>query len=535
MNSNPYLAVWEQENTNKLIKELYWYYNGHGFKSIVLSNLTRKFLQPLILTILLVFTTFIWEHTWYTYIIYTIAFGLLIHSLIGLYGFGKTVTRANRQSKIYKHILYISEEQLQTANFSDIVNRILDIHNNILSKEPLSELDIARIITLKDNYIIGMINHNFDKYLSAYKPFVTEVTTTWFDIVLDYCGLFHSFDQSVQQNVIFSVDADEKLEIITKVKKRLRFIGLAMLIFMPVMIIGHILTLIFTYAERISNNPQFLSARQWTHLALYKFRDYNELVHDFKRRINNSYEPANVYINYFDTHWLCILSEFAIFVLGGIFLVLLIMTLTSDEAWYVLMLGIIGTIIALIRSTQPNEHKVYSYSETMQQIVSNIHYLPDTWITMAHTPMVYNEFSKLFAYQLRNWTNELLSLLLCPYIFGVSLANNADKLVNFMQKNTTACERVGYVFKLTLFEKEEDNTHDYSTEDTRKLQMSIINFQQNYPESSHLFAKSGGMTMHEHLTKTFSEFVEPETDIEQPIGDTFTNILDDLGEMIDES
>lgn len=537
MSGNPYLPLWEQENTNKLIKEIYWYYHGHGFKSIILSHLTRKSLQPLILSVLLLFTTpFIYK---YSYIVYVVSFGLLIHSLIGLYGFGKIISRANRQNKIYTHILNITEEQLQTANFSEVVERILDIHNNVLEKEPLNELDIARIITLKDNYIIGMINNKLDKCLSVHKPLVTEITTTWFDIVLDYCGLFNSFDQSVQQSVIFSVSADEKLEIIGKVRKKLRLIGLAMLVFMPVIIIGHLLTLIFTYSERIRNNPQFLSARQWTPLALYKFRDYNELPHDFQRRINNSYKEANKYINYFDTHWICILSEFAIFILGGIFLILLILTLTNDEAWYVLILGIIGTIIALIRSTQPSEYKVYSYSDTMQKIVSNIHYLPDTWISMAHTPMVYKEFSKLFAYQVYNWTDELLSLILCPYIFGISMANNSDKLVNFMQKNTVICERVGHVYKLTLFEQEElaSITEDRSNEDTRKLQMSIINFQQNYPSSSRLFERSGGMTMHDHLTKTFSEFVESDIEEGKPTrdGDTFTNILDDLGEMIDET
>lgn len=539
MNTNPYLSLWEEQNTNKLIKELYWYYYGHGYKSILLNHLTKKILQPLILSISLLLISFNIEYIELIYIIYLISIGLIIHSLYGLYSSYKLINKINRQNKIYNYILNITEEQLQTANFSEIVEKILNINNNIFDKEELNELDIARIITLKDNYILGMINNgNLDKYLSVHKPLITYITIKWFNIILDYCGLFNNNDQSVKTNVIFSVSADEKIKIINKIKKRLRLIGLGMLIFMPIIIIGYLLTIIFTYAERIRNNPQFLSARQWTQLALYKFRDYNELPHEFKRRINKSYKSSNRYINYFDTHWICILSEFAIFVLGAIFFILLIMTFTNEEASYVLMLGIIGTIIALIRSTQPNEHKVYSYSDTMQEIVSNIHYLPNSWINMAHSPIVYKQFKKLFAYQIYNWFDELLSLLLCPYIFGINMANNTDKFVTFIQNNTITCEKIGYVYKLTLFENEDDYDEIESTEDTRKLQMSIINFRQNYPTSNRLFSKSESINMKDHLTKTFTEFNETNSDIVDDIekmNDTFTDIVDDLGKLIEES
>jgi hypothetical protein len=275
-----YLPLWEQENTNKLIKELYWYYYHHGIKSIIIAHLTRKILQPLVSIILLMFTSIIcWpEYYWYFIIVSTISTGLFLHSLIGLYNFGIIIKKTNRLHKIYEHVLKISEDRLQTANFAEIVEKILKIHNDVLNKEPkLNQLDIIRIITLKDNYILGMINNKVITLSGPHKKLITSITTYALNFSLDYCGLFNNFDQSVQQNIIYSSEADEKLEMINKVKYRLRIIGLCMFIFMPIVIIGYILKLLFTYAEQIRSNPQFLSARQWNHLALYKFRDYNEL------------------------------------------------------------------------------------------------------------------------------------------------------------------------------------------------------------------------------------------------------------------
>lgn len=534
-----YLSLWEQENTNKLIKELYWYYYHHGIKSIIIEHLTKKILQPLICIILLLFTTLICfpEYLWYFYTIIIISIGLLIYSFIGIYNFTKIITKTNRLHKIYEYVLEINEDELQTEHFSYIVEKIINIHNNVLYKEPkLNELDIIRIITLKDNYILGMINSNI---ITPHKELFTSIIKDALYISLDYCGIFNNFDQSIQQNIIFSLEADEKLEIINKVRKRFRLIGLLMLLFMPIVIIIYLLTLIFTYAERIRNNPQLLSTRQWTYLSLYKFRDYNELPHEFTIRINKSYKYAKKYVNYFDIHWLCILSEFIIFLLSGIFFILVILTFTKDHTSYVLMLGIIGTFIALIRNSQPSENKVYNYKKTMQKIVSNIHYLPDNWINLAHTPLVYKEFTKLFSYQISNWFDELQGLLLCPYIFGINIANNSDKLVNFIQKNSIFCEKIGYVYTKSMFEKDDIINN---SEDSRKLQMSIINFQQNYPKYNKLL----DTTMDEHLSKTFGCFNKSQIfqqfdddiesqHLENNLKDTFNEIVQDMEYMIEDT
>lgn len=52
-------------------------------------------------------------------------------------------------------------------------------------------------------------------------------------------------------------------------------------------------------SQEYKNNPSNIGGRRYTPFAQWKFREFNELPHLFKRRLNESYLSATMYIGQF--------------------------------------------------------------------------------------------------------------------------------------------------------------------------------------------------------------------------------------------
>lgn len=61
-------------------------------------------------------------------------------------------------------------------------------------------------------------------------------------------------------------------------KKRLVFVGIAMLILSPCLVIFPLVYLILRHAEEIYNHPSTASSRRWSNLSRWIFREYNEVA-----------------------------------------------------------------------------------------------------------------------------------------------------------------------------------------------------------------------------------------------------------------
>jgi autophagy-related protein 9 len=53
------------------------------------------------------------------------------------------------------------------------------------------------------------------------------------------------------------------------------------------------------HIQEYHKNPSSIGSRQYTPYARWKFREFNELLHLFERRLDESYEPAKEYIDQF--------------------------------------------------------------------------------------------------------------------------------------------------------------------------------------------------------------------------------------------
>lgn len=82
------------------------------------------------------------------------------------------------------------------------------------------------------------------------------------------------------------------------------------LIFAPFIVIYLLLLYFFRYFEEYHKNPGALGSRQYKPFAQWKFREFNELYHIFKKRIDFSHKFASKYIDQFPKEKTAQLSRF---------------------------------------------------------------------------------------------------------------------------------------------------------------------------------------------------------------------------------
>jgi hypothetical protein len=60
------------------------------------------------------------------------------------------------------------------------------------------------------------------------------------------------------------------------------------------------------------------SPRQWTPLAHWKLREFNEMPHFFQRRLAASYEPAQMYISQFPSTMAAVIAQAMAYIAGSV-------------------------------------------------------------------------------------------------------------------------------------------------------------------------------------------------------------------------
>jgi len=124
----------------------------------------------------------------------------------------------------------------------------------------------------------------------------------------------------------------------------------------------------FQYGEEFRLKPSGIAARQWSPLARWKFRELNELLHVFQKRLNASYPFSEQYVTSFPDNTLAILARFVSFICGSIVVLLILLGFWNDDffrvdlyqgksaLWFI---GVGGTIVAVCRALIPDENGVF--------------------------------------------------------------------------------------------------------------------------------------------------------------------------------
>jgi autophagy-related protein 9 len=194
--------------------------------------------------------------------------------------------------------------------------------NALFSKQRMDALDIASRIMRKDNYFIALVNRDVLD-LSLPVPFLRSrpMLSKTLEWSLNLCIIKYVFDEQGQLRPVFTKDVHKRLlsdgYILhtlfanRRLRRRFKFVGFMNLIFAPFIVIYLLLLHFFRYfevpphppsptnAKEYHSVPGALGSRQYTPLAQWKFREFNELYHIFKKRMDFSSKFASKYIDQF--------------------------------------------------------------------------------------------------------------------------------------------------------------------------------------------------------------------------------------------
>ncbi|KAI1826310.1 autophagy protein Apg9 [Xylaria intraflava] len=428
----------------------------------------------------------------------------------------------------YVYLLEIPEDDMQTVSWQDVVSKITSLRDenfrtatNITpsqrkfiskqlgshvasqSKERLDAHDIANRLMRRENYIIALFNKDILN-LTAPIPFLNN--RQLFSKSLEWTVQFGVLDLifneggQVHQRVL---KADHRGQLSREMQARFSFAAVMNLIFAPFLACGLLVDFIFTYYNEFKTNTSSIGARQYTPLARWKFREFNELPHLFEERLNMSHPFAKHYIDQFPKKKSESAARTVQFIVGALIAVIAIIGFSDPEMFVdfeifpgmnaFAFVAILTTIWALARGMISEENDVFDPEYAMKNVIEFTHYEPDQWKGRLHSYDVKMEFSHLYKPRIVIFLEEILGVLVTPLVLFFSLPKCSDQIVDFFREFTIHVDGLGYVCSFAVFDFQRDargtrprqnnvpdSREDYYATKHGKMQASMHGFLDNY-------------------------------------------------------
>ncbi|KAJ6630558.1 autophagy protein Apg9-domain-containing protein [Mycena sp. CBHHK59/15] len=540
-------ALWNWVNVYNLdafLQEVYYYYEGKGIYSIALS----RGLNLLTVGFVIGFSTFLLGCVDYSRIRheksmklsdvvvdrcvskfsgFTFLFFILFTAfhVWQIASYVMSVLRLVDMYNFFTHLLKIPDADIQTISWPEIVRRIGSIREdnpltaissnvqstNDTTMAKLDAHDIANRILRQENYLIALFNKDLlDLRVplpNILKRFIVEeegkgtMLTRALEWNLRFCLMEYLFDQHGKVRKVF-LKSKNRAVLIEGLKRRFIFMGMLNAAFAPFIVLYLLMYSFFRYFEEYHKDPSTIGGRRYTSFAQWKFREFNELPHLFARRLDESYPFANMYIGQFPNENLTLTMRFVAFVSGSFVAVLFLATVLDPDIFVhfeitphrtvLFYLGVFGSVLAVARGMIPEDNRVFDPELLMAEVITYTHYMPDEWKGQLHSKKTHKEFGQLFAMKILIFVEELVSVVLTPFVLWFSLPSCAPAIIDFFREFTVHVDGRGYVCSFAEFNFERHGNVKFGAptriHDKRmisnegKMEKSFLNFKAANPD-----------------------------------------------------
>lgn len=389
------------------------------------------------------------------------------------------IRRLRHMHDFYHHLLGVSDSDIQTISWQEVVSRLMTLrdanpstaggvsakHQRFIgsqSKQRMDAHDIANRLMRKENYLIALFNKEILD-LTLPVPFLRnrQLFSRTLEWNLNLCILDYVFNEQGQVRPLFLKDTHRKA-LSDGLRRRFIFAGIMNIFVAPFIVTYFLMHYFFRYFNEYQRNPSQIGSRQYSPLAEWKFREFNELWHLFQRRINMSYPFATRYIDQFPKDKAVQLSSFVAFVSGALASVLALASVVDPELFLgfeitpdrtvLFYLGLFGSVWAVARGLVPEETFVFDPEFALREVVNFTHYRPAHWTGRLHSDEVKREFAMLYQMKVLIFLEEILSMIFTPFVLWFSLPKCSDRLIDFFREFTVHVDGLGYVCSFAVFD-----------------------------------------------------------------------------------
>jgi len=466
------------------LTKVYFYYINDGFNNIILKELMHIFTS----SFLIFYTIFLYNCVDWN-LIFTISEKTKLKDLINLshyfklniFNWGlflififiticKIIGLVNSFKdykfikKFYNDTLKINDNELNLTKWNTIISKFKEEYKN----NDINIYYINHKIACKDNYLITIMNKDILNL---------SYITTIMEWNIVFCILNSIFDKDIKYNKKF---LNNDKVFIQSIKYKLTFIAMLNFIFMPFIFMYILFYYLFKYGEKFYSNPSYIITRNWTLMARWKLRNYNELYHEYSKKFIMSQKPCNEYSNLYPNKILTTINKFLVFILSSIFVVLVFISIINERIlinlyithnkqtiWFI---GIIGSFIAILKKniieTVPDYPK-----EKMETLKYHINCIPEQWLK--NTQNKNKDFFNYYQLQYLILLKDFYYTLMIPFeLYKMSLnTKNIMIYLNSITINTS----YGHTNKFSLF-YDDMNTSEIVDD---KKQYSLETFKRN--------------------------------------------------------
>ncbi|KAI8938806.1 autophagy protein atg9 [Plenodomus lindquistii] len=409
-------------------------------------------------------------------------FTIWLFTIYFLYSFYNTMTalpKLRAMHDFYHYLLDIPDRDIQTIQWQQVIIRIMALRDLNLATAPnlsaqtrklldsksrqrLDAVDIASRLMRRDNYLIALFNKEI---LDVTVPlpilgnrYIFSETTKW-HVNLAVMEFVFSGPNG-QFNPDFLKERNRR-ELVRRLRTRFFLTGIISILCAPFAVLFVLASYIFKYFTEYHRDPGQLSNRDFTTFAQWKFREFNELPHLFARRRNMAYPYADSYLAQFPKDKTEQLSSFVAFIAGAFAFVLVAFTLLDSELFLnfeitpgktaIFWIGILGTVYRVARGSSPREDQVADPSFYLNHVIYHTRYEPESWHDRLHTDEVRAEFAKLYQPKILIFAEEILSMVVTPFLLMFRLPACSERIVDFFREFSIVVDGLGVTCSYSMF------------------------------------------------------------------------------------
>jgi autophagy-related protein 9 len=174
-----------------------------------------------------------------------------------------------------------------------------------------------------------------------------------------------------------------------------------------------------------------------------------------------AYPYANLYLAQFPKDKTEQVSSFVAFVTGAFAFVLVAFTLLDSELFLtfeitpgktaIFWIGVFTAVYRAARGSSPQEDQVADPAFYLSHVIHHTRYEPDTWQERLHTDEVRAEFAKLYQPKILIFAEEILSMVITPFLLIFRLPNCSERIVDFFREFSIVVDGLGVTCSYSMF------------------------------------------------------------------------------------